>query len=111
MQFKFRSNFLGEKSALFSLDASLIDVRVFISLEINTYPRYIRCSSNLGQIFSGENSASYRPGNMVYLHHKSSDIRTLLTEMVLVFETSVDLTTLHSCWPNSILLPTENVHL
>ena len=28
-----------------------IDVRTFISLEINTYPRRIRRSSNLGHIF------------------------------------------------------------
>jgi hypothetical protein len=51
---------------LFSLDASLIDVQVFISLEINTYPRRIRCSSNLGHIFGGK-SASYRPGSTVYI--------------------------------------------
>jgi hypothetical protein len=50
---------------MFSLDVSLIDVRVFISLEINTYPRRtIRRSSNLGNIFGGK-SASYRPGKTV----------------------------------------------
>jgi hypothetical protein len=45
---------LKSSSQLFSLDSSLIDVRVFISLEINTYPRRIRCSSNLGHIFQGK---------------------------------------------------------
>jgi hypothetical protein len=45
---------LKSSSQLFSLNASLIDVRVLISLEINTYPRRIRCSSNLGHIFRGE---------------------------------------------------------
>jgi hypothetical protein len=44
---------LKSSSQLFSLDESLIDVRVFISLEINTYPRRIRRSSNLGHIFRG----------------------------------------------------------
>jgi hypothetical protein len=46
-----------KSSSQFSLDASLIDVWVFISLEINTYPRHIRCSLNLGHIFR-EKSAS-----------------------------------------------------
>jgi hypothetical protein len=55
---------LKSSSRLFSFHASLIDVRVFISLEINTYPRRIRRSSNLGHIFRGK-SASYRPGNTV----------------------------------------------
>jgi hypothetical protein len=45
---------LKSSSQLFSLDASLIDVRVFISLEINTYPRGIRRSSNVGHIFRGK---------------------------------------------------------
>jgi hypothetical protein len=45
---------------------SLIDVQVFISLEINTYPRRIRRSSNLGHIFRGKR-ASYRPGNTAIL--------------------------------------------
>jgi hypothetical protein len=45
---------LKSHSQLFSLAASLIDVRVFIGLEINTYPRRIRRSSNLGHIFRGE---------------------------------------------------------
>jgi hypothetical protein len=35
---------LKSSSQLISLDASLIDVRVFVSLEINTYPRRIRRS-------------------------------------------------------------------
>jgi hypothetical protein len=43
----------------------VIDVLVFISLEINTYPRRIRRSSNLGHIFWGGKSASYRPENTV----------------------------------------------
>jgi hypothetical protein len=42
---------LKSSSQLFSLDASLIDGWVFINLEINTYPRCIRRSSNLGHIF------------------------------------------------------------
>jgi hypothetical protein len=42
---------LKSSSQLFSLDASLIEVRVFISFEINTYPWRIRRSSNLGHIF------------------------------------------------------------
>jgi hypothetical protein len=45
---------LKSSSQLFSLDASLIDVWVFISLEINTYPWRIRRSSNLGHIFRGK---------------------------------------------------------
>jgi hypothetical protein len=52
---------------LFSLDASLIDVRVFISLEINTYPWHIRRSSNLGHVFRGK-GASCRPGNTVHIN-------------------------------------------
>jgi hypothetical protein len=36
---------------VFMVDASLIDAQVFISLEINTYPQHIRCSSNLSHIF------------------------------------------------------------
>jgi hypothetical protein len=55
---------LKSSSQLFSLDVSLIDVRVFISLEINTYPRRIRRSLNLGHIFR-KNSASYRLGYTV----------------------------------------------
>jgi hypothetical protein len=52
-----------------SFDASLIDVQVFVSLEINSYPRHIRHSSNLGHIFRGK-GVSYRPGNtvIVFLH-------------------------------------------
>jgi hypothetical protein len=42
---------LKSSSQLFSLDASLIDVWVFITLEINTWPRRIRRSSNLGHVF------------------------------------------------------------
>jgi hypothetical protein len=49
--------------------------------------------------------------DQVYLHDLGSDIGTLMTDMLLVFEMSVDLTTLCGCWPNSILLTTENVHL
>jgi hypothetical protein len=49
---------LKSSSQLLSLDASLIDVRVFISLEINTYPRRIRRSSNLSH-FLGEKKAPY----------------------------------------------------
>jgi hypothetical protein len=45
---------LKSSSELFSLDASLVDVQVFISLEINIYPQRIGCSSNLGHIFRGE---------------------------------------------------------
>jgi hypothetical protein len=41
-----------------------MDVRVSISLEINAYPRRIRCISNSGYIFR-EKSASYRSGNTV----------------------------------------------
>jgi hypothetical protein len=47
-------------------DVSIIDVRLFISLEINTYPRRIRRISNLGHIFRVK-SASYRPGITVIL--------------------------------------------
>jgi hypothetical protein len=56
---------LKSSSQLFSLDASLIDVRVFISLEINTYPWRVRLCSNSGHFFWG-GSASYRPGNTVF---------------------------------------------
>jgi hypothetical protein len=56
---------LKSSSQLFSLIVSLIDVRVYISLEINTYPRRIRRSSNLGHIFWEEKSVSYRPENTV----------------------------------------------
>ena len=42
---------------------------------------------------------------------EGSDIRTMMTEMLLAFEMSVDLTTFSSCQPKSILLTTENVHL
>ena len=49
--------------------------------------------------------------DQVYLRHQGSDIRTLMTEMLLVFEMSVGLITLRSCQPNSILLTTDNVHL
>ena len=49
--------------------------------------------------------------DQVYLCHQCCGIRTLMTEMLLVFEMSVDLTTLCSCQPKSILLPTDNVHL
>jgi hypothetical protein len=45
---------LKSSSQLFSLDVSLIDVRVFITLAINIYPRRIRRSSNLGHIFRGK---------------------------------------------------------
>jgi hypothetical protein len=55
---------LKSSSQLFSLDASLIDVQVFKSLEINTYPQRIRRSSNISHIFQGK-SASYRLGNTV----------------------------------------------
>jgi hypothetical protein len=44
---------LKASSQMFSLAASLSDVRVFISLEINTYPRRVRRSSNLGLMFRG----------------------------------------------------------
>jgi len=49
--------------------------------------------------------------DQVHLHHQGSDIRTLMTEMLLVFEMSVDLTTLCTCQPKSILPTTDNVHL
>jgi hypothetical protein len=49
--------------------------------------------------------------DQVYLCHQGSDIRTLMTEMLLVFATSVDLTTLRNCQPKSILLSTDNVQL
>jgi hypothetical protein len=49
--------------------------------------------------------------DQVYLHHQGSDIRTLMTEMLLVFEMSVDLTTLRSCQSRGILLTTDNMHL
>jgi hypothetical protein len=62
---------LKSSSQLFSLDASLIDVRVFISLGINTYPRRIKCSSNLGHIFR-EKKLSYRAGNTVYFRSSSA---------------------------------------
>jgi hypothetical protein len=45
---------LKSPSQLFSLDALLIYVRVFMSLEINTYPQRIRRSSNLDSIFRGK---------------------------------------------------------
>jgi hypothetical protein len=45
---------LKSSSQWFSLDALLIDVQVFISLEINTYPWRIRHSSNSGHIFGGK---------------------------------------------------------
>jgi hypothetical protein len=43
--------------------------------------------------------------NQVHLCHQGS------TEMLLVFEMSVDLTTLRNCQPSSTLLATDNVHL
>jgi hypothetical protein len=46
---------LKSSSQLFSLNASLIGVQVFISLEINTYPWRIRRSLNLGHNFREKN--------------------------------------------------------
>ena len=34
----------------------------------NTYPRLIRRRSNLGNIFSEKKSASYGPGNTIYIY-------------------------------------------
>jgi len=34
----------------------------------NTYPRHIRRRANLGHIFRGKKSASYGPGNTVYIY-------------------------------------------
>jgi hypothetical protein len=56
-----------------------MDVWVFISLEMNTYPRRIRHSSNLGHIFR-EKGVSYRPGNTVCI---------LRFTMVLYFSVTV----------------------
>jgi hypothetical protein len=41
-------------------------------LEINTYPRRIRRSSNLGNIFRGK-IASYRPENTVYTVNRNTN--------------------------------------
>jgi len=38
----------------------------------NTYPRRIRCRSNLGHIFQGKKSVSYGLGNMVYWQYMCS---------------------------------------
>jgi hypothetical protein len=52
-----------------------MDVRVFISFEINTYSLRIRRSPNLGHIFL-DKSASYRPGNTVIQLYLVCGLRT-----------------------------------
>ena len=46
-------------------EAFYLHVVGIYKFRINTYPRRIRCRSNLGHIFRGKKSASYGPGNMV----------------------------------------------
>jgi hypothetical protein len=77
---------LKSSSQLFSFNASLIDVRVFMSLEINTYPWRIRRSSNLGHIFREKRCVlqARKYGNLT-IHHEFRHLNVALQCTLLQF--------------------------